>query len=306
MGEIPQPPAEPPIARPRVWTVALACFALFVGLGAVSLLVALLTLQPRHLTATTPEGTPELIATLPSLLALAGATTAWIATVAVLAALGSPERASVRLGLVPPARGRDVGLWIAAILGALALSQAVDFALRLSGAGRGESLDHMLALLRQARGGWLALAIFVVGAGAGVAEELFFRGYVQRRLVQRYGGSAGVIAAAALFALAHFDPQHSTFAFLFGLYLGALVLWTGSTWTAIAVHAVNNATAVLLAATGVDDAADAIAPAMLLALFVAFAGAAVAALAFVRRRLRPTGNAAVQVTLPTDRADSTR
>lgn len=285
MGEIPQGAPE---RRPRVWTVALSCLALFGGLVAVSLLVALLTLHPRHLTGTAVEETP-LLATLPSLLALAGATTVWITTLALLVALGSPEPTAIRLGLTRPARARDAALWAAAIVGALALSQAVDFALRAIGAGRGEALDHMLALLRQARGPSLALAILVVGAGAGVAEELFFRGYVQRRLVQRYGGSAGVIAAAALFALAHFDPQHSVFAFVFGLYLGALALWTGSTWTAIVVHAVNNAAAVLLAASGVDDASHAIAPPVLLVLFLVFAGVAVAMLGFVRRRLGVRG-----------------
>jgi membrane protease YdiL (CAAX protease family) len=94
-----------------------------------------------------------------------------------------------------------------------------------------------------------------------------------------------VIAAAALFALAHLDPQHSVFAFVFGLYLGALALWTGSTWTAIVVHAVNNAVAVLLAATGLDDAAFLTHPPMLLAVFVGLTAFALVCLGWVRRRM---------------------
>jgi membrane protease YdiL (CAAX protease family) len=296
MGEIPQapetapesaPPAPMPDPPPRVWTIGLALLAMFTGVATIGLVVALVVFGTA--TGGAEAGEP-LVGTLPGLLVLAGATTTWVTLVALIAARLSPEAALVRLGLVE-VRGLDPIAWGAALLGGLALSQAVDLALRLSGAGRGIALDHMLGVLAGARGPWLAVSVLVVGVGAGLAEELFFRGYVQRRLVARYGGTAGVIAAAALFALAHLDPQHSVFAFLFGLYVGALALWTGSTWPAIVIHAANNAAAVLLVASGADEAGQAATSTnRLLIVFVVYAAVAVVALAFVRRRLNLKGS----------------
>jgi uncharacterized protein len=264
---------------PRVWTVALACAAAFVGITLLTIVafLALTFADPARDPATTP-----LFTTLPGLLAMAGASTTWILLVALAAAVASPEPWRQRLGLVAPRLGR-ASTWIVAIAGGLALSQAIDFALRLSGVGRGVSVEHMITILRQASGAWLAVAVVVVGLGAGVAEELLFRGYVQRRLVARYGAVAGVATAAALFALAHFDPQHSAFAFVFGLYLGAIAVWTGSTWPAIAVHVVNNAASVLFVASGLDDSAMSASPFVLLGLVTGLAGLAVLALAWVRR-----------------------
>ena len=286
MGEIPQAPETAPFTPlpeppPRVWTIGLALLAMFTGVATIGLVVALVLFGTGTGAAETGE---PVVATLPGLLVLAGATTTWVTLVALIAARLSPEAALARLGLVE-VRGLDPIAWGAALLGGLALSQAVDLGLRLSGAGRGIALDHMLGVLAGARGAWLAVSVLVVGVGAGLAEELFFRGYVQRRLVARYGGTAGVIAAAALFALAHLDPQHSVFAFLFGLYVGALALWTGSTWPAIVIHAANNATAVLLVASGTDEAGRDTSTNRLLVVFVIYAAVAVASLAFVRRRL---------------------
>ena len=260
----------------------VAFLAVFAGIVSIGALVAFVHFAA--LGSGAPAGAPSFFATLPGLLLLAGMSTGWILVVTFVAARLSRQPVARRLGLAGTPVV-DSLTWTVALVGGLALSQAVDFALRLSGIGRGFSLDHMLEILRQARGPWLALTVLVVGVGAGLAEELFFRGYAQRRLVARFGGAAGVIATAGLFALAHLDPQHSVFAFLFGLYVGAVALWSGSTWPAIAIHAANNAAAVLLVASGGDAAEGTVSPGTLLALFVVFAGIAVAALAFVRRRL---------------------
>jgi membrane protease YdiL (CAAX protease family) len=280
VGEIPQPPLDP-AGPPRIWTVALACLLLFFGMAFVS--AASLVLDGVARPAGAEPGLPW--SSVPGLVGLAAATTALIAGLALVPARLSAEGTRARLGLVDP-RVRGWGLWLVAIAGGLALSQAVDFALRLSGFGRGLSLEHVLGVLRQARGPGLALAVLVLGVGAGTAEELFFRGYVQRRLVARFGPVIGISVAAFLFALAHLNPQHSAFAFVFGLYLGGLALWCGSTWPAIAVHVVNNATAVLLAATGVDDANARLPVPIQVGLLLGLALAAAGAAAWIRRQVR--------------------
>lgn len=267
----PPAPAPPwPAPRPRVWTVVLAVLVLFsslVGLGLASFAVG------------------GEIRRLSSLLVVGALSAACSGAVALSAAGLSPEPMAARLGLVAPrlsARG-----WAAAIVGGLAASQAADLALRLSGAGRGAPLERMLSLLATARGVDLAVALLVVGAFAGVAEELFFRGYVQRRLAARFGAAAGVAIAAGLFALAHFDPRHAAFALVFGAYVGAVAAWCGSTVPAIVVHSINNAVAVLLVVAGFDDARAGEASPALLARLVVVVVLALACAAWIRRDSRP-------------------
>jgi len=48
-----------------------------------------------------------------------------------------------------------------------------------------------------------------MAAAPGVTEELFFRGFVQVRLVERLGGLAGIAVTALLFGLLHFDLVQS-------------------------------------------------------------------------------------------------
>jgi membrane protease YdiL (CAAX protease family) len=222
---------------------------------------------------------------LSSLLAMAGLATSWIAAMALGAGLLSGGSLRAGLGLVAPRiHGID---WGVAVVGGLAASQAGDLVLRLSGSGRGAALEHMLALLAEARGVQLALALLILGAGAGVAEELLFRGFVQGRLVGRLGPIVGVGIAAVAFAVAHFDPRHATFALLFGVYVGAIALWSGSIGPAIMIHAVNNMIAVGLAARGLDDAGGAAKPGALAAQLVVALLLAVACAGWVRRRARP-------------------
>jgi membrane protease YdiL (CAAX protease family) len=286
------PAPAPAPARPRVWTVGLACAALFLGMAAITGTAFLVdALRPGRL----PDvpGTPgePFDLAFPGLLAVAAASSTWIALVALLGAAFSPEFPRRRLGLLAP-RLEGAGAWAAAIGGGLALSHAFDLALRLSGAGRGLSLEVILGALEGVGPVQALLALLVLGLGAGFAEELFFRGYVQRRLVARFGAAPAVVAASALFALAHLDPQHSAFAFAFGIYLGLVAMWTGSTWPAIAIHTVNNAVSVVLVASGLHDADAGLSPAVSALLLVALAGLAGACAAFVLRRARAASAAA--------------
>jgi uncharacterized protein len=47
---------------------------------------------------------------------------------------------------------------------------------------------------------WIGLLLLVV---MGPAEEIYWRGFVQRRFVERYGARAGVLGTAAVYALVH-------------------------------------------------------------------------------------------------------
>lgn len=264
MPAAPGPPAPAGSAR----APGLGRIAAVVGIA----LVGLLALPALLLPPTAPS--PRI-----GLLRAASLSAAWLAGLALVAGRTADRggrRAALGLG---PAHRWGPARWLVAVAGGLALSQAVDLALRLGGAGRGAALEAMLAALRDARGGELVAALLVVGAGAGFAEELFFRGWLQRGLVARLGAGAGIGLAAASFALAHFDPQHAAYAFAFGAYAGTIARWSDSTWPAIAIHAINNAGAVVLAAAGLDAMDAAAGRGALLVALVASLACVAAALA---------------------------
>jgi hypothetical protein len=121
------------------------------------------------------------------------------------------------------------GLTVATILGGV-----------LSGALRFDGLGFSaFGLLTVARNLVLtSLLALVVGFG----EEIIFRGYLQTRLIARYGEIAGLSLTAALFALTHpflAAPQPLLYlatVLLVGLLLGILARGSGSLWAGISLH----------------------------------------------------------------------
>ena len=87
---------------------------------------------------------------------------------------------------------------------------------------------------------WVVLRLFGTAVIIPIVEELFFRGYLLKRL--DIGGTYGPVIAlavsSALFAALHGDL---VLALIAGLMLGGLVLWTGRLLNAIIAHAIANA-----------------------------------------------------------------
>ena len=101
---------------------------------------------------------------------------------------------------------------------------------------------------------WVVLVI-IVCIGAPVIEELFFRGLMQPRLVQRLGTGGGVVVTALLFGAAHLTNWQgaATFAYVAAIAGGGLVLCmlrqvTGRLGTSTWAHFFFNAQAVALVA----------------------------------------------------------
>lgn len=80
-----------------------------------------------------------------------------------------------------------------------------------------------------------------------LAEEAFFRGYLQQRLRQKIGGVAALLIASLLFGLAHFPGGMLLviFATLAGLIYGLAWHWSGRVWVATGVHFLLNLTHLL-------------------------------------------------------------
>jgi membrane protease YdiL (CAAX protease family) len=74
----------------------------------------------------------------------------------------------------------------------------------------------------------------------GVIEELLFRGYVQRRLLERWHPATAILVSSTLFALVHLQPHHVVFAFPLGVWFGVIAWRTGSVYPSMLCHAFVN------------------------------------------------------------------
>jgi len=82
----------------------------------------------------------------------------------------------------------------------------------------------------------------------GITEELLLRGYILTGLRAKLGPATAVGATAVLFAGVHLEPIHMLLVLPAGLFLGYLVVRTGSLYPAIVAHAANNLWATVEAA----------------------------------------------------------
>jgi len=88
--------------------------------------------------------------------------------------------------------------------------------------------------------------VFIIGLLPAVCEELFFRGALQRILIQITKSPwAGIIITAFLFSALHFQFQGFFPRMFLGIVLGALYWYSGSLWPSILAHFVNNAVQVI-------------------------------------------------------------
>jgi len=218
----------------RPWIV------LVVYLTAVALIVFVSGLALVTLKAWLPDVPDhEIVQSLPGLLAGSlAASSALLLTVLVAERPLEPAR----LGLLP---GRETGRALAImVVGMLALGQGLDSGTQLAGFDATGTTATVRRALEGAYGPGLAAAILVIGVGAGAAEEIFFRGVMQRRLRLGWKPLPAVAVTSAGFAVLHVDAQGSpvpiVLAFALSLYLGFVAELAGSTLPALVCHVVNN------------------------------------------------------------------
>jgi membrane protease YdiL (CAAX protease family) len=102
-------------------------------------------------------------------------------------------------------------------------------------------------------GGAVAV-VLIAGMLPALGEEVFFRGFIGRGLVARWGPVLGVLLTSLLFGAIHFHPITSLTAVLGGLTGHLLYLWSRSLLAPMIRHVLHNSTALLLAtlAGGID------------------------------------------------------
>jgi len=143
--------------------------------------------------------------------------------------------------LADPVRG---GFWMDLAVGLLSplvlyagFYIAYHIARQLFGFAAGQ-VDHIYQL----RDGTSPLPIaLLLALWIGPAEEIFWSGFVQKRLCRRYGILVGFIAATAVYTLVHAASMNLMLiaaAALCGGFWGLLYAWRKCLWPAILSHAV--------------------------------------------------------------------
>lgn len=91
--------------------------------------------------------------------------------------------------------------------------------------------------------------IFIVGLGAGIVEELLFRGLLMNVVIQKYGKAVGILAPSVLFASLHIIGMNFSLlsclqvmvaGTLVGIMFSLIALEGHSVWNSAIVHAVWN------------------------------------------------------------------
>lgn len=109
-----------------------------------------------------------------------------------------------------------------------------------------QGIKLMTAFLDNPRTIVLFVNLFVVAVVPAFAEELFFRGIIQKFLIKwTKNVHIGIIITGIVFALLHFQFLSALPRILQGIILGYIFHWTRSLWIPILAHLVNNTMAVL-------------------------------------------------------------
>ncbi len=134
-----------------------------------------------------------------------------------LALLADPELRGTRI------RGRDVALGLGSAAGLYAIFRVGDRLARRIMPRGSEEIDEVYELRSLRPRGEIGARLAAV---VGPAEELFWRGFVQRRLAARLGRWRGAAAAASVYGGAHVVTGNATL-------IGAATT-AGAYWSALA------------------------------------------------------------------------
>lgn len=101
-------------------------------------------------------------------------------------------------------------------------------------------------LLGGTSAGDLTVSLLIVGVLAGLSEELFFRGALQRLLSSGpLNHHVAIWLTAILFSVFHMQFFGFLPRVLLGAFFGYLLYWSGSIWLPALIHALNNSIVVV-------------------------------------------------------------
>ncbi|MCA9284124.1 MAG: CPBP family intramembrane metalloprotease [Phycisphaerales bacterium] len=150
--------------------------------------------------------------------------------------LGKPARE--RLGLVATNLGPlPATILLVATTAPFALGIVAAWLVeRVVGSPNGEAIGLQRMWYEGSRlesAGWIVLIALL----PGFAEEVFYRGFLQRGLLLRWKPTASIATSSLLFAVVHGDPVSAAAVFPLGLWLGVVAWRCGSVVMTFAMHA---------------------------------------------------------------------
>jgi membrane protease YdiL (CAAX protease family) len=111
-----------------------------------------------------------------------------------------------------------------------------------------ESTKIMTAFLKVNHTADILINVFVIALLPAIAEEICFRGALQRIIINITRNAwTGIVVTAILFSSLHMQFLGFLPRMFLGIVLGAFYWFSGSLWTSIIPHFVNNAVQVIVA-----------------------------------------------------------
>jgi CAAX protease family protein len=247
MGSTSEPIAPPAArsARPPVWTSLLAPLLAFLASalasGTAVAVLALLsdpTLKRANFQEELQRWIEESSGSFPTILSFLVPAQMCFLGVAIFFAILEREPILPRLGLVRwKASGSTVGL---AVVGSLGVQFLIDLVAESWIDEPSDSIRMLTRMFLEPQGLAAVGVGFLMTVLPGSCEEALFRGFTQRGLLRRWSPVAAIGATSVLFALAHWDVQHSIAVFPLGVWFGYVAWRTGSVWPAVLCHFTNN------------------------------------------------------------------
>lgn len=87
-------------------------------------------------------------------------------------------------------------------------------------------------------------SFLLIGLVTGIVEETMFRGALRKVISDHLGIHATAILVGLIFSLVHFEFYGFIWRWFLGTFYAYLVYYTGSIWTSIIAHTLNNSVAV--------------------------------------------------------------
>ena len=113
-----------------------------------------------------------------------------------------------------------------------------------------EDIRRLTDLIARLKGRSVILTYVVAALLPALCEEALFRAILLPGFCKSLGRPTGLIVTTLVFAIAHFVVPQAVMVFLIGLYIGGMVMLTGSWWSGVAIHFCNNALALTLSDPG--------------------------------------------------------
>ena len=132
-----------------------------------------------------------------------------------------------------------------------ALNQKMNFGSQTTQWMKGmeeEAAKQIQFMLSKHTVGELLTNLVFVSLFAGIGEEIFFRGILQRMFIRAFRNPwMGIVFTAAIFSAFHFQFFGFFPRLALGIVLGAIYWYSGSLWTAILAHFVYDGSIIVLA-----------------------------------------------------------